>query len=488
MVLVVGLAGVAGADWSQEIFLWRNPIEENIGPSPMTSCIAVDAQENVHVVYSYLFWRETEPLYVCQGLAYLKFDDHGNLLTGPTFLSDSLDEAGGLPKIRFFNSDSFLVMWWGGQSVTWPHTHGFKVRTMHVDGYPQGPWRTFSDTLWWSGFNYAFDIASDDRIVFAFPDTAGAIRVVVEYPNGERFMDHAVVWQQWPCDELDGFVDDTDSLQLAWRQRTGGDAIYAKRVAINVPFDPTHLADHVALTPVGHAIPILRPLGDSLLTFLDGGAEETFCDYRLRLLTRSDYAQVSQVLLGPCAFDPWDDQIGVEADTLLSLFTYVDFTVDRDLHFQRYEFPELQLHEDTAVIRRAVQGGGVGLRAYAVSSEGARHVVYMKSGAPGVDQLYYRYWRSDLSAREPMTEPASEQFAVMPNPSYGTFQLKGPLREVIRLSVWNLLGQKVTDLPVGDMANQTFSPALSPVLSTGVYFLRIETRKSIVLQKFVLIR
>jgi hypothetical protein len=491
--LLLALCSAAHADWSPEYVLYQNPIEQNIGPSPLSSAIATDEAGNAHVIYSYLFWRESEPIYLCQGLEYLKFDDHGNLLAGPILITDSTDENVGTAKIRFFNADSFLVMYWGEHFSSEPEYHGFRVQTMHIDGYPLGHWRTFSDTLYWSGFNYAFDVTDDERIVFAFPDTAGAIRMVVEYPNGERLMDHTVVWQQWPCDQVDGFVDDSDSLQLVWRQRTGGDAIYAKRIATNVPFDPSQLSSYVALTPLGHAVPIVRPLGDSLLTFLDGGAEVHYCDYRLRLLDRHTYEETAQVLLGGCSTDPWDNQIGIEPDNSLSLFSGGLTIYDRNLHFKRFTVPQLSLVEDTALIHPAIPGGGIGLRAYAVSEAGARYVLYVKSVAPSVAQLVYRYWRSDLAADQKQpSEPCGFELACSyPNPFNSTTQIRFDLPQpaLVNLTIFDVLGRKVEIL-----LNET-RPAGSHHVAwnaekeaAGIYFARMEAGEFVQTQKIMLLK
>ena len=70
------------ADWSPEILLWEPPANTMVGP--YEAAMVVDPMGGVHIIFRVHFRLASEPSYMHGGVSYVKYDDHGNRLAGPT--------------------------------------------------------------------------------------------------------------------------------------------------------------------------------------------------------------------------------------------------------------------------------------------------------------------------------------------------------------------------------------------------------------------
>jgi hypothetical protein len=83
--------------------------------------------------------------------------------------------------------------------------------------------------------------------------------------------------------------------------------------------------------------------------------------------------------------------------------------------------------------------------------------------------------------------PLSE-FMLYPNPTNGGLSVQGPIESVKALSVYNVLGQQVMSLPIPRGSNGMLSLPQIDALSTGAYFLKLQTRNGETVRKFVIAR
>ena len=412
----------------------------------------------------------------------------GIVLRDRPLLSDSTDGDGEMLRIECFGTDSVMALWYC-HPVDSPIGPGHRSVSLSLDGTPLGP-----SYLWTArvSADNAFSCNDDGNMSLAYSNCDSMIQVIVQQPSGNRPLDHTLVWKrsnQW-LDNISGFLDHTDSLQLVWRQRsyldTEWDAIYAKRVAINMPFDSSLLNDYIALSPElsGHfAGPVsINPIGDSLL-LLQGGyfVEEMSGVCSLSVLRRDDYSRISNTLIGPLQAYPV-----VEGDTVVSFMTFLE---DRCTHFMRYTLPNLELIQDTILVCPNSQDYGGGPLAYTLSSTGERHIIFTRTDLSMNVRYYYRYFRTDLSAQNwnlwILKEPS---FSVWPNPTNSLITLIGPVQKLISIDLYNIIGQRVWHKSVKQGSEHSSLQVNLNEYSSGVYFLRLVTNDDISFQKICLLK
>ncbi|MBU0508620.1 T9SS type A sorting domain-containing protein [bacterium] len=469
------LAAEARADWSPEIVVWENP-PEVLNAGPVNVSMVPDSQGRLHVVYQHAFYLPSgPPPRLRSGLNYVQYDDWGNRVVGPVFLTDSLDLEAWLPRLSLLGSDSVLVAWcWQGNDPgEYP---GYKTRTLDVFSGSMGSPRYW--TRAWPGYidGFASAVRGDGTFVLAYPAHWSEICAIVEIPDGERIMDETVIWAREgnSCDYVGGFVDQHDSLQLVWRQRNSGDPVFTKRVDISSPFDTLQRTTFFALTPDApgdyYAFPRISPIGDSLLAFIAAYPEDMCTDY-LHILERQDYEERARYNLGGCS----DVAAAVEPDSTLSIVNLM--RADRSLHFRRFSIPGLDLISDTVVARVVPPALSLGFRDYAVSPQGVRHLMYVIN-LPGANaRLVYRFWREDLGTHERESQMSDFSISITPNPTTGPLFISGPLERVKEVAIFNILGQRVfLARPQPGVAPMVL-PSLSS-LPNGSYFLHVTTRAS----------
>ncbi len=482
-------AGDLSAEWSPEILLWEPPANATTGP--YEAALTIDLLGGVHIIFRVHFRLDVEPTRIHGGVAYVKYDDQGNCLASPLLLGDSTDAAGSMLKIGTFGADSIMAMWYWNAFGS-PTGGGHRTRSLSLEGVPLGPSQLWTGNLYGGSFSFEFSTRSDGKLTFAYANGDSAIRAVVCLPNGQRPLDFVDVWARsgQRIDGVVGFLDHTDSLQLMWRQRyfsdVEWDAIYAKRVATNVPFDSQHLDDYVALSPElsGHfsGPKTIDPIGDSLLLFQGGyltGEISGVCS--LSVLRRADYSQISGIQIGPL-----QAYTAVEGDTVASFMTFLE---DRCTHFKLYTLPNLNLIQDTVLVCPGSQDYGGGPLAYGVSSTGIRHVVFTRTDLNMHVRYYYRYWRVDLAVSDRQVQGSNSQdFFMWPNPTNSTITLNGPVRKLKSLELYNVLGQCVWHESVGQDRDNTGLQINLDGFTSGIYFIRLVTRDNVSFHKICLIR
>jgi hypothetical protein len=483
---LLGWAMPLFADWSGEIVLWDT--QRDLAEGPMETRMEIDSAENVHIVFQAQFY----PGHPRDGLIYTQFDDHGHVLVPPFILNDTLfDWVANRPNILFFGADSLWVhcrryFQWGTV---------FYDSLMHITldyrGHVIGPWAGWPRTLY--GMNgYYITVCADTgrRVACVYPDLQQHLRLTVRNPDGTNRIDEAVInVPPWENDAPDAYVDATDSLQLAWRQRDWyWDAVVATRIDMTHTYDTSLVSQHVALTPEQDGqlwgLPEwLRARDDSLLT-LNLGGPGNWCmagNHYLRVMRRSDYHTISQVDLGCTSYV--NRTVEHDLDNTISGFTFPE--QERRLHFRRFSYPDLANLDDSLFITLGEHGMAVW--DYAVSPSGTRHVVYRWDYAPNRSRLIYRYWREDLSA-EPQTQhsAARPEFSVRPNPASTEFSLEGPLATVKALALYNVLGQEVMRLRPQSGAAERWDFRELSSLPSGSYYLHISTLHGKTVQKVIM--
>jgi hypothetical protein len=499
------LTSVAFCDWSVPVLLWEDQ-PGGFDLAPVDAAIAVDAQENVHIVFTRLFANPRYP----QGpaftqLSYAKFDAWGHQLVPETMLSDSVAVC-SYPKIGLFGMDSLWAVWMNtGDYENEPHCQ--KIRALTIDGQPIGPTRCWTDSVWRGPLGYAFQILPDRSVVLAFSDAQPIIKTILmihERPDGTRILDHVPIFRDTTngeaTDRVAGYVDTTrDTLQIMWREvyLNVWQAVYAKRAAIFFPpIDSTHLGDHVALTPPTpgherHPGEAIKPLGDSLFIWTETRPTE-FCldDSYIHLLRWNDYSEISSTWIGCANYHAWD----IEPDgRSVSAASIGDRDLNNsDLHFRRFSLPDLGQIEDTLLAQNR-HGLNIDYSlAYAVSPGGARHLVFERTLAPQYNtrQLYYRFWRSDLAvASEPRTtDRDAATYTITPNPTSGHFTIAGPLATATSMTLYNIMGQQVgREFRGTDLQTRALSYSTND-LPVGVYFLHIATPVGMTIQKVMVVK
>jgi hypothetical protein len=464
LVLLLMLCAVsAQADWSVPVLLW----EDQPGGSQLATvdaAIAVDAEENVHVVFTHGFVHPDHWEYGrMTQLSYAKFDAWGHLLVPETMLSDSVATC-SYPKIGLFGMDSLWVVWMN--TGDWEHEpHCLKIRPLSLEGQPMDPSRCWTDSVWRGPLGYAFQILPDRSTVLAFSDAGDIVKTILmihQRPDGTRILDHVPIFRNpvngEATDQVHGYADmQRDSLQIIWREAHLSDwvAVYCKRASLQAPpVDPANLGNHVALTPPTPGYVRgpgeIKPIGDSLIAFADLRPTE-YCldDAYLHILRWTDYSEISNRWIGCENLHEWDIEPNGHS---MSLVSNDDSTHNSALHFTRFSLPFLTVIEDT-ILARNIYGQNIDYSmAYTVSPCGARILVYERSVGPQYNsrQLYYRIWRSDLAA-SPHSTPLPTRFALYqsyPNPFNPQTEIKFDLPQQTRveLKIFNTLGRLITTL------------------------------------------
>jgi hypothetical protein len=469
----LSLASAAFADWSPEIELWHNP--PNIGLGWAHTAIGIDSAGGVHIAYMVDYRPPWDTLTYHEGMVYTKFDDHGHQVVPPIFISDSAVFGAREPQIILFGMDSLWVMWRGGRMGNPWRT--YYVSAFSTDECSLGPvrsWREFQD-----GMDDSYVLASDPlrRVVFARATETHEIRVTVITPDGQLLMDDARVWSrpdEFP-DCLTGFLDTSDSLQLTWRERTYvNGALFAKRISIGSAYDSSHVTDYTALTPVSvgsyYALPVLYPAGDTLMLFLGAFPGEPNCGYRLTVVRRHDYSELSHIQLGYCS-----TIVRMESDSVISMVQGVSDPGGRqNVDFRRYHLPNLELLQDTCLVRETPPEDETELRAYEIARSGVRHLVYIRAYPGATGRLCYRYWRADLAIGGHTASTPASEFTIYPNPTNGSAMLSGPLGSVKTIVLYNVLGQQVRTLSSPSLrGNSSTLPIEFDGLPSGSYYLNI---------------
>ena len=489
----------AWAGWSPEIVLHVSP--QDVPEGTMETSIAVDADENVHVLYGYHHMLSGVPYRIFEGLIYCKFDAHGNALCPPMILNDSLDQAVSGQTVLFFGRDSLWVCF--ERLYRTPDNldrRGLAQCTIDFNGSLIGPMSELPGTVDFIQYPPVFATDSSRRVVTAYIDTQTGnedrFRCTVRNPDGTLVMNHALIWHshwyaQYPC----GFVDATDSLQVIWNQQRyiwgEGESVYAKRVCITHDFDTAHEADSSIISPFvdgeswgSHGF--LQPADDSLVSIaMDGPGDSNNLELSaVRVVRRSDYSLVAQAPVGGKFGDAYS--ICREPDGTISLFYRAH--LDRPdgpfgLRFKRFTYPALTVVEDSLFLPEPVNIS-LNTKAYAVAPGGTRHLVYKKIPDSSAPSLVYRFWRRDLGSPQPRSSHLPPQFVLSPNPVTENLTIEGPLSSVKTIVLYNLLGQEVLRLSPQGGGQRVVFPEVAK-LPSGIYFLHLQTRNGASVQKIV---
>ncbi|MBU0691867.1 T9SS type A sorting domain-containing protein [bacterium] len=491
------------ADWSTPLLLWEDQ-PGGFDLAAVDAAIAVDAEENVHIVFTHLFANPRYP----QGpaftqLSYTKFDAWGHQLVPETMLSDSVAIC-SYPRIGLFGMDSLWVVWFNAWHNGVP-PGGIFSRSLDLNGNPLRPATVWTDSTVENPLGYAFRVLPDGSLVLAYSDRRPIVKTIMmihERPNGTRILDHVPIFRDSTngvaTDRVAGYVDAMrDSLQIMWREAHLNiwQAVFAKRASVFFPpIDSANLGDHVALTPPtpGHVRGPgrrIKPLGDSLFIYNEMRNEGMLDESFLHVLRRSDYAQLSTAWIGASNYHQWD----IESDSQsVSLVGNADPDTSAELHFRRFSLPDLVQVEDTMLARNNYGQNIDYSMAYAVSPGGARHLVFERAVPPQYNprQLYYRLWRSDLAVGpQPQgTGQIKSEYTITPNPASGQFLIQGPLARATSITLYNVLGQQVgREISGAALQTQTLSYSTGD-LPTGAYFLHISTPAGLTIQKVLVVK
>ena len=485
-------AGSAWADWSPEIVIWQLS-DTSFFPGYLEAAMKVDSSERVHIVHRFGYVRDAA---VHDGLRYVLLDNHGQILATQVISDTASEDGAGNQQIVFFGQDSLWIVWSGGRSSVPPTWSGFAVQAFDLNGNSLSPERIFEEPTY-RGIGLAADVRQSDRAVaLVYPQYAnqghwpGNLRAIVQLPNGERVIDTSMVWTCLLCDRPSAFFDFTDSLQIVWRENYYSDwnAIFAKRVATQVPFDSAHVGDHVELTPAlsgnYHSEPLILPLDSTrlLLREYDGDFSS---HQKLHILERASYDGLAYFDAGP----PGGGEMGLEGDSVLGLAVY-DPTLFQ-IHIKRFRLPDFQLLTDEIVGTRPSAFGAISCNGYAVSSSGERHLLMLVITSAHQAHLVYRYWRSDLSVSYPRIPVNDWSFEVSPNPFNSETKIRYDLLkpEQVKIAVYDLLGRQVETLL--DQLEQTGRHEVNlqmPDAASGLYFVHIETPSLKKTQKIVMLK
>jgi hypothetical protein len=491
------------AEWSPSVLLWEDQPGGFELPA-VDAAIAVDAEENVHIVFTHGFANPHYP----QGpafiqISYTKFDAWGHQLVPETMVSDSFSVA-SYPRIGLFGMDSLWAVWMNtGDYENEPHCQ--KIRALTLDGQLMGPTRCWTDSVWRGPLGYAFQVLPDRSVVLAFSDAGDIIKTILmihQRPDGTRILDHVPIFRNpvngEGTDHVHGYVDTTrDSLQIIWREAHLSDwvAVFGKRASLQMPpVDSTNLGEHVALTPPTPGYirgpGEIKPIGDSLIAFTDlRMTEYCLADAYLHIVRWIDYSEISNRWIGCENLNEWD----IEPDgQSVSLVSNDDPAHNSALHFSRFSLPDLAQIEDTMLARNQ-SGQRIDYSlGYAVSPGGARHLIFERHIPPlyNANQLYYRVWRSDLAVgpTPSSTGQGKAEYAVTPNPASGYFIIQGPLATASSIRLYNLLGQQVgREFRGAALHGQTLSYSTDD-LPGGAYFLHIATPTGTTIQKVMVVK
>lgn len=498
-------AGISYADWSPPILLWEDQ-PGGFELPPVDAAIAVDADENVHIVFTHGFVSPYFPIGppLIQ-VSYTKFDAWGHQLVPETMLSDSAASC-SYPRIGLFDTDSLWVVWFNASDYP-GEPHGYVTRSLDLNGNLLSPATIWTDSMLESPLGYAFQVLPDRSVVLAFSDVQPIIKTILmihQRPDGTRILDHVPIFRNFvngeATDRVAGYVDITrDSLQVIWREAFLDiwQAVFAKRAFVFFPpVDSTNLGDHVALTPPtpGHVRDPgrkIEPLGDSLFMWTEARNDSGFMDGGfLHVVRRSDYTPLARAWIGGRNYHQWGIEPGGQS---VSAVAQVSLDPpDVSLHFWRFTLPDLVLIEDT-ILARNQYGQNIDYSlGYAVSPGGVRHLIYERSVAPQYNtrQLYYRFWRLDLavSPSPQGSEHPKVTYTITPNPATGHFVIQGPLARATSIRLYNILGQQVGhEIHGAALHGQTLSYATND-LPNGVYFLHIATPAGMTIQKVIVVQ
>jgi hypothetical protein len=478
------------ADWSPEIVLYRNPASV-VGESNCAN-IVVDSTENAHILYEYRLPTMPEHLTeIFKALVYMKFDDHGNVLVQPISLHDSLDVGAADPRIRLFGMDSLWISWIRFPMLSDSITHDPACqaqRTMDLNGNFLGALRIWPETPYGNVMSAPIAILPDRSIAYAYTcRNHRTIRCVVQNPDGARPLNHDLIW----FGSNSAYVEDvlpigTDSLQIAWTQWWGGQSsTCTKRICVTHSFDSQLVGDSSLLSPANpgeqwDACEFIRHDDDSLLTYriCGPGDSQYWARSYLNTVRRSDYSLVAQSFVGGCDYGQYT---AFEPGGTISAWS--SLANEQLIRIRRFSWPEL------AIVQDSVFGPwGPNILSYVISPAGTRHVIYRVDIGSRDIRVVYRYWRADLPVDNPSPAIPSSDFMLYPTPTNGGLFVQGPIESVKALSVFNVLGQQVMSLPIPSGSNGMFSLPQIDALSTGAYYLKLQTRNGETVRKFVVAR
>ena len=486
-MLLCLMAGMAGADWSEDIILWEPGPDPD--PGGMLSVMKVDSLGSVHIVHEFRFWHPQRPQGPpFDGLRYVKLDDWGNVLA-ESIVTDSSFNGNGHAHIVFFGMDSLWVVWGAGREFFQPHEGYYAVRPYDLDGNALGPQRAFQEATT-IGIGFMADASPDRTVVLVYPryTIPPELRAVVQLSNGERILDNVVIWSSFDSDRPHGFIDYTDSIQVVWQEGNYPfwEAIFTKRVATTDPFDSSLIGDHAELTPTingyNHSFARIQPLDTTRLGLSEVGGGQFGINLNLHLRSRDSYDSLAWVTAGES--QGYTRDFAFEGDSIMG--TPVIVREDRTVHVRRFRLPDLELISDDELASPPNPNGGVAALAYTTTQMGQRHILISKADGPHTQRLVYRFWRSDLAVRDEQPHVSSLAFTVTPNPAVDRITINGPLNEVQEVNVYDIMGRLVTSRAAQGLRN---APTLSlKSVPAGVYFVRIEARRYIQVQKIVLLR
>jgi hypothetical protein len=475
-------AAPARAEWSPQIVIYNFPTNVE---GPTEAAMGVDSFGGVHIVHPF-HYRIPDSNYVWTGLLYQKYNEHGQRMVGPTFLTDTLDEEIFHPQIGFFGTDSLMIMWYWDRD-TYEDRCDIRSMSLSLSGNVLGPHHTWVRQV--SSVDFTFNCRHGGKMALAYKLSWAEMHVTAVEP-GSMPLNQILVWNQTPTwDAVRGFIDHTDSLQLIWRQRcVTYDGLYVKRISVTAPFDSTQITEHLSLTPEVDGQwpgdPLLSPIGDSLLLFQEAHPGGTWGMYSLHVLRRDTYEVVST----SGEISPLRIYGAVEGDSIVS---YCYDSSNYDLHYARRHLPDLMLIQDTVLIAASGSTAHAGVVGFAVSATGVHYVLYIQgTNVAGQGTLSFRMDGPYLESRNrPLPAAMKLDYKVFPNPTNGSFTLEGPLQRVISLTICNILGQTVAVYPqIAEHPGEGQINLPVDALPTGTYFIKLNTHDGVIVRRLLLVR
>ncbi len=476
----------ARADWSDNILIWENTQDySQVG----RAAVHVDEIGNVLIAFTAGHRYSPEPWLARSGLHYVAFGQDGSIIRPLVMLTDSTCLGVGAPQFLEFVNDSlwlFCVL-----DLNGPRMLPYRV-LLDENGSILDSARDFLNVQAGYSDGMVLDVLPDNSLVFVWQEETDEIKVSRWTVAGVFLLNEVPIWSTWPCDEIAGFVDDTDSLQVFWRQYPSWQAVYTKRIGLQDRISPDELADYYAVTPdtsgSSSFAPMARQVNDTLLAVAYEYFENGIGYYlRLNILNRETYESISSVSAGLSNTNQFD----CEGDTSISLVNQAED--NHWISYKRYSVPDLELLEETLLARFDI-GGGIRVLAYKTGANGTRHVLFTHQapgGGPGANKLYYKYWDAQLGTGDPIAPVISElTISVFPNPFNSTLSISlgVPQYSDVTLSLYDLLGREVDVVYRGKLASSTISYVAPVGLASGVYFLRAAAGERSVLVKVVFLK
>jgi len=489
-LLLLGLFKSGYSDWGNEVVLWQN--QEGVGSAGGTADVAIDSEGRAHITFHGNFWITEDDPFLHEGWYYSCIDTLGTQVVPTTLLTDSLFRDAFNVRVLLFEPDSIWLM---AMTVDSSDIAAFRYAALDWQGNLMRPVGVFTSC----NGDYASQwllLSTPDRTIVMTVVSPGwdDLRVIVQEADGARPIDCEIAFDQRPCDGPTGFVNDSDTLQLVWRQFPSWNAIYTKRIGIRDPIPPNSIDDFIALTPAspgyGRAPGFAISLSDTQMLLQEGHFDIEEGIY-LRIVDLRTYETVRSIQTG--LFAGPHNNFGVFADTMITIVVKASGWFGVKIRGFYLDDFSVAFESDSLWVTDQ-NGGRFTARAYAASPFGHHHVVYTVppvGSAGGTGQTGYQMWKTGpfTTVRE-RAAVMNFDLSVFPNPFNSTLRilLDAPLHSEVNVFLYDLLGREVDVVFRGRLSGNTISYAAPAGMSSGVYFLRAESRGVSVMRKVVLLK